>query len=279
MKRTTLTLVILALGLSGFVYFDEIRRKNKPEIVAQNHLSQINKLNQPNQGSQTNKQEIFSFDADDIQSLSIKTNEYSLNLERSQKLEPPNPQWLIKSVNSKSESSKSESSKSESSKSESPESDIPKPAKNAIVSYLTDLLVKGKSENSVSVKSNQLSEFGLDKPQATIDIKLKNQQSHRLILGKPNFNNTFLYAQAIPQSSNDGNVQVLLVSKDFANAVNRDLGEWQEQNDQKLGEAKSQKSEQNSSQDSNQQTNQQTNQNTPSQLLPGLPTANPADTK
>jgi superfamily II DNA helicase RecQ len=245
MKRTTLTLVILALGLGGFVYFDEIRRKNQPEQVAQNHLNQINQGNQQNQQSQ---KQIFSFAADDIQSLSIKTQDYTLNLERSQKLE--SPKWLLKSP-------------------------VSTPAKDAIVSYLTDLLVKGKSENTILTQPNQLSEFGLDKPHATIDIKLKNQKTHQLILGKPNFNDSFLYAQIDPNNQNNESIQVLLVSKDFANAVNRELSEWQEKPDQKLNLEKSQQFDKESSKESTKQADQ----NTQSQPLPGLPTADPAETK
>ena len=199
MKRTTLMLVILVLGLSIFVYFDEIRRKNQPQQFAQSDLNQINKINQPNQTKQ-----IFSFNLEDVQSIAIKTQEYTLNLEQSQKLEAP--KWSIKL----------------------PKSPKPEPAKQAIVSYLTDLLVKGKTESSVSISPNQLSEFGLDKPQATIDIKLTNQKTHQLILGKPSFNNSLLYAQADPVIDNNGNIQVLLVSKDFLNAVKRELSEWQE---------------------------------------------------
>jgi hypothetical protein len=87
-----------------------------------------------------------------------------------------------------------------------------------------DLLVKGKSERTVLISSAELSEFGLDKPVATIDIKLKNQQSHQLILGKGDFNNQFLYAQA----DSNKNMNLLLVSKDFVNAVNRDISEWKQ---------------------------------------------------
>ncbi|MFM8004154.1 MAG: DUF4340 domain-containing protein, partial [Dolichospermum sp.] len=100
-------------------------------------------------------------------------------------------------------------------------SPISAPANDAIVSYLTDLLVNGKIARTVSVLPTELSEFGLDKPVATIDIKLKNQQSHQLILGKAEFNNRFLYAQA----DTNQNLNLLLVSQDFFNAVNRDISE------------------------------------------------------
>jgi superfamily II DNA helicase RecQ len=201
MKRTTLILIFLALVLGGFVYFHEIKGAIQQEEVKEN------------------KQQIFSFTDDDVQSLTVKTKDITLNLESSGKSE--SPKWLIKSP-------------------------ISEPANDAIVSYLMDLLTKGKSEKTLSTPLNQLSEYGLDKPQTTIDIKLKNQQSHQLIIGKPNFNNSFLYAQIDPTDKINDNVNVLVVSKDFANAVNRELSEWK---------------------------------NIESQPLPGLPEPTPTNTK
>jgi Domain of unknown function (DUF4340) len=174
---------LLALGLGGFVYFYEIRGATQREEV------------------KDKKQQIFSFAEDDMQSLTIKTKNITLNLERSNK--PNNPKWLLKSPTSE-------------------------PANDAIVSYLTNLLIKGTSERSLLVSSSQLGEFGLDQPLATININLKNQKTHQLTLGKSNFNGRFLYAQADPTIKPDGNIQVLLVSTDFANAVNRELSEWKQ---------------------------------------------------
>ncbi|MFO5493323.1 MAG: DUF4340 domain-containing protein, partial [Cuspidothrix sp.] len=135
--------------------------------------------------------------ADDIQSLTIKFKETTLQLTKRNTSEKP--QWEIKSP-------------------------ISTPANDAIVSYLIDLLADSKSERTVPVSPVELSEFGLDQPVATIDVKLKNQQTHQLILGKGDFNNQFLYAQADPHK----NMNLLLVSKDFVNAVNRDISEWKQ---------------------------------------------------
>ncbi|MEH2460705.1 DUF4340 domain-containing protein [Nostoc sp.] len=191
LPRTTLILILLALGLGGFVYFYEIRGASVREEIKQQ------------------KQQIFSFAADDVQSLIVKTKKLTLNLERSP--ESSNPKWLIKSP-------------------------ISAPANDAIVSYLMDLLVKGKSDRTLSTPAKELGEFALDQPPATISITLKNRQSHQLILGKSNFNGRFLYAQADPAAKPDGNINVLLVSTDFANAVNRELSEWKQpvDNSQKL---------------------------------------------
>ncbi|MBN3885775.1 MAG: DUF4340 domain-containing protein [Nostoc sp. JL34] len=191
LPRTTLILILLALGLGGFVYFSEIqgatvREENKEQ-----------------------KQQIFSFREDDVQSLTVKTKKLTLNLERNR--ESSNPKWLIKSP-------------------------ISEPANDAIVSYLMDLLVKGNSERTLSTPAKDLTEFALDQPQVTINITLKNRQNHQLILGKSNFNGSFLYALTDSATKPNENINVLLVSTDFANAVNRELSEWKQpvDNSQKL---------------------------------------------
>ncbi|MBD2336939.1 DUF4340 domain-containing protein [Calothrix sp. FACHB-156] len=182
-SRTTLILILLALGLGSFVYFHEIRGATQREEVKEK------------------KQQIFAFTADDVQSLTITTAKLSLALERNPQDSPP--KWLIKSP-------------------------VSEPANDAIVSYLMDLLVKGKSDRSLSIPANQKGDFGLDNPQATINITLKNQQSHQLLLGATNFNRRLLYVQADPSIKPDGNIDVLLVSTDFENAVNRDISEWKQ---------------------------------------------------
>ena len=191
LPKTTLILILLTLGLGSFVYFHEIRGATVQEETKEQ------------------KQQIFSFGEDDVQSLTVTTKKLTLNLERNP--ESSNPKWLIKSP-------------------------VSGPANDAIVSYLMDLLSKGNSDRTLSTSPKELQEFALDQPQATINITLKNRQSHQLLLGKSNFNGRFLYAQADPAAKPDGNINVLLVSTDFANAVNRELSEWKQpvDNSQKL---------------------------------------------
>jgi hypothetical protein len=183
LPRTTLILILLALGLGSFVYFYEIQGATQREEVKEK------------------KQQIFSFTADDVQSLTIKTQKVNLTLERSG--QSSQSKWLLKTP-------------------------ISEPANDAVVSYLMNLLFTGKSNRSLSVPANQKGEFGLDKPQITINIILKNQKSHQLILGKLDFNRRFLYAQTDTSVKADGNVDLLLVSTDFENAVNREISEWKQ---------------------------------------------------
>ncbi|WP_414530703.1 DUF4340 domain-containing protein [Nodularia chucula] len=186
LPRTTLVLVFLALGLSGFVYFYEIQGKTQREQVQQQ------------------QQQMFSFTEDDIQSLTVKTADITLNLERN--TEGETSRWLLTSPSQE-------------------------PANDAIVAYLTNLLVQGESDRTLSTPVSELDQFGFNEPLATIEINLKNQQNHQLTLGKPDFNNRFLYAKTDAVTPENGNINVFLVSTDFANAVNREISEWKQPQD------------------------------------------------
>ncbi|WP_421656316.1 DUF4340 domain-containing protein [Leptothermofonsia sp. ETS-13] len=102
-------------------------------------------------------------------------------------------------------------------------------ANDAHVSYLLNLMSTSKQQQTITVPATQRAEFGFDQPMAIAEVKLKNQQIHRLILGKPNFDRTALYAQIDPPSDPKKDLSVVLVPIDFDNAVNRPLSEWQMQ--------------------------------------------------
>ncbi len=182
LQRTTLVLLLLALGLGGFVYLYEVQGASQRQLAKE-------------------QQPIFSFEKEQVQSFTVKTKEQTLFFERGDKA----GRWQIKPSNSL--------------------------ASDASVSYLMNLLVKGKSNRTIQVPSTQLQEYGLNQPQATIEVRLKNQQIHQLILGKPDFNRNFLYAQADYPAKPSGSVDVLLVSPDFENAVNRKLSEWNQRSE------------------------------------------------
>jgi hypothetical protein len=178
--------MVLALGLGGFVYFYEI--KGEPQ----------------RQAALVKQKPIFSFTKDQVQALTIKTQEQTLQFERMEQnagKKSSLSEWQMKAPNDN-------------------------PASDPYVSYLLNLLVDSKSNRILSVPATQLPEYGLDKPLATVEVKLNNQQTHQLILGKPDFNNSFLYAQVDPLKSPSGQLNVLLVPLEFQYGVNRPLSEW-----------------------------------------------------
>ena len=156
---------------------------------------------QKREAVKTTKQPIFPFKADQIQSLTIYTNKETLEFERTNQ---PKPGWQMKTPKNA-------------------------PASDAAVSFLVNLLAEGKSDRSFTIPTTERQKYGLDQPMATVKVELKNQGSYRLILGKPDFNRSFLYAQADPPVQASEQLNVLLVPIDFEYAVSRPLSEWQRQ--------------------------------------------------
>jgi hypothetical protein len=103
------------------------------------------------------------------------------------------------------------------------------PANDAVVDFLVGLLVETRTNPPLVITDNQFIEYGLNLPLATIEIKLQNQQTFQLILGKQTFDKNSLYA--VKEIGKNGNSQaspkqVFLVPLNFQNAVDRPLSEW-----------------------------------------------------
>lgn len=148
------------------------------------------------------KQKIFAFNSDRIQFFTVKTPEKILTFERVYAKKGGESSWQMKVP-------------------------VPATANQASVDFLLDRLATGKSDRTINITPTQLAEFGLDKPQATVTVKLDNQETHRLVIGsKTDFSGRFLYAQANPPEPPSQNLPVLLVPFDFKNATQRPLSEW-----------------------------------------------------
>lgn len=103
------------------------------------------------------------------------------------------------------------------------------PANDAVVDFLVGLLVETRTNPPLVITDNQFIEYGLNLPLATIEIKLQNQQTFQLILGKQTFDKNSVYAaKGISNNSNNKTSpkQVFLLPLNFQNAVDRPLSEW-----------------------------------------------------
>ncbi|MBD1821045.1 DUF4340 domain-containing protein [Cyanobacteria bacterium FACHB-DQ100] len=137
---------------------------------------------------------LFNFKEQEIQAFTVKTPKQTLEFEKA-------PIWTLRK----------------------PEV---APANESSIAFLLNLLTAGKSDRTFNVPAARKSEFGLDQPSATVDVKLSNQKNHRLVIGKPNFNRNFLYALVDPPADINQDLSVLLVPINFQNAVDRPLSEW-----------------------------------------------------
>jgi Domain of unknown function (DUF4340) len=140
---------------------------------------------------------LFQFKEADITQLNIRTNGQTVELARA------GNGWQIKAPK-------------------------PGPADDATVSFLLNLLVTGKSERSLEANPSELKEFGLEEPIATLDIQLKDQKAHQLLLGGQNFNQSARYARVDPFATKPGQKPaVMLIPSNFLDALNRPLSDWQ----------------------------------------------------
>jgi len=147
------------------------------------------------------EKQLFSFEEDEIQRVNIYIQEESRKFER---VSEPEPSWRMTEPK-----------------------DVP--ASDPSVAFLLNLLVEGKSDRIIpNVSPETLKDYGLDQPQAMVTVRLKNDETHEIILGKPDFNNSFLYAQIDPFSDKSQQSNVFLVPMDFEYAVNRPLSEWEQ---------------------------------------------------
>jgi hypothetical protein len=201
LQRTPLILLLIALVLGGFVYFYEVQGAPQREAA------------------QANAEKLFQFKEEEVQTLKVATQQQTLSFVKT-------PAGRLK------DTVKQQIDQEKLSKPEvliwlmtAPEEAA---ANEGAIAYLLNLMATGSSEQRFQVPSAKLAEFGLDKPLATVEVKLNNQQTHKLVLGKPNFNRTALYTQIDPPSNPTTDVSVALVSMDFESAVSRPLAEWKQ---------------------------------------------------
>lgn len=149
---------------------------------------------------QKKQKKLFAFTEADIKNLRIEKETETIELERTN--DPTKP-WQMKQPDNV-------------------------PASDAVVSYLSNLLVNGQSDRSFTIPTNQKQDYGLDKPLTKIKIQLTNQNTHEVILGRPNFDNQFLYAEVDPPTDSNKDIEIFLVPIDFQYAVERKIEEWKE---------------------------------------------------
>jgi hypothetical protein len=147
------------------------------------------------------QQQVFQFQEADIQSIVINKDGQTLEFE---KIGEPDNIWQMKQ----------------------PENVV---ASNASLAFLTNLLVNGESSQSFTIIEQDLDDYGLKEPFAEIKVTLNNQNDYTLILGKESFDNNSIYAKK------PDNLTVLVVPINFKYAVQRELEEWkQAENDKNL---------------------------------------------
>jgi hypothetical protein len=192
-KPSTLGLVFVAVLLGGVVYLVQTQSSSRPPNADSLNGGSPNAETASATSSTTQK--LFAFEEKQVQSFTLKTQLRSLSFKRDS-----NGKWQMTEPDAT-------------------------PADDAAIAYLLNLLATGSSSRTFEAPTTRKEDFGFHQPMATIDLKLDNNETHRLIIGGYDFDRSRLYAQADPPTD-AANLSVLLVSPDFDNAVNRPLADW-----------------------------------------------------
>ena len=186
MKLQKITWILLAIAvlLGGGLAIYELRQNPQQEEITKKEQKRL-----------------FSFQANDIQGISVEKSGQVLKFYRGSDAQQT---WKM----------------------EQPESGEPVEASEAALSFFVNLLIDSQSDRAFITEVSQLKEYGLEQGFAVITIQLKNGKSHRLLLGNPDFKGDFLYSLVDPAQPPSSAVTISLVSRSFQDLINRDVNEW-----------------------------------------------------
>ncbi|WP_017304768.1 hypothetical protein [Spirulina subsalsa] len=98
-------------------------------------------------------------------------------------------------------------------------------ANDAAIAFLTNLLVEKERDRMFLIGVAEKETYGLEEPFATLTLNVAGQDQ-TLVLGRPNFDQKWVYAQINPPSETPQELEVTLIPIEFRYAVERDLKEW-----------------------------------------------------
>lgn len=220
LQRTTVIVLALAATLGGFVWFYEVQSKPYREEA------------------QSKAKQIFQFKETDVQALTLRTATATLAFER---VSPKAGDQPAAETSPEASPEASPEVRPDASSQPAPaqrKTETPaanqwlmtqperQPANAATIAFLLNLLATDSPSKTFKVPTSQLPEFGLEPPQATVEVTLANQRRHTLRLGTPDFNRSALYALVDPPATLPEQVEVALVTISFDAAVNRSPAEW-----------------------------------------------------
>ena len=96
------------------------------------------------------------------------------------------------------------------------------PVSRVKIQQLISLLTSHRPSKSFEVASENLVDYGLDKPFASVLLQFSDGSERSLSFGHSNYDQSKVYARV------DGSEEVRVLSSTFLKAINRELHEWLE---------------------------------------------------
>ncbi|MEO0353131.1 MAG: DUF4340 domain-containing protein [Cyanobacteria bacterium P01_A01_bin.15] len=93
------------------------------------------------------------------------------------------------------------------------------------VTFLLNIITSDTIQETITTTPDQLGNYGLDKPVATINLNV-DEQNHTLKIGDEDFSSTSFYAMTIDNTSETDSVDIYLIPKGIENGFERPIKEW-----------------------------------------------------
>ena len=150
---------------------------------------------------------VFDFQEEDVEEVTITTDEETLKFELQK---PEDSEELIWQIIEPEE----------------------KKADEPTVEFLLSKIVSLKSDRSLMTPASNLAQYGLENPGNILEVRLKNGENYRLLLGQKDFSESLIYATLEPAEERTENVSVLLIPQNFRNIIAKPISEWESQEEE-----------------------------------------------
>jgi hypothetical protein len=110
------------------------------------------------------------------------------------------------------------------------------PAQAAAIAFLLNILTTDPALQTLSATPDQLKDFGLEDPTATVTLTLADESTHTLTVGTPDFSGDSLYVMTPTADTQDAQetsesaaeITVYVVSGGLTNGIERPVDDWLE---------------------------------------------------
>jgi len=186
LNRNTIFLLIVALSLTGAVFFSEFRRDGF-DLTTDNT-------------QETEIPLIFPFPTEAVKEIDLTIDGNGISFAKTGS--NPHPWMMITPEKTR--------------------------ASDAAIAFLLNLFPSAQKKIELLATDNLRQEYGINANSPIITITLEGRDRYQIILGKPNFDDTQIYAEVIFPDEDGIPAQIYLISKSFQYALERDFEEWKQ---------------------------------------------------
>ena len=100
------------------------------------------------------------------------------------------------------------------------------PADPSAIAFLLNIITTDPIKETIVATADQLDEYGLDEPVATVDMKVVGNEEHTLAVGDEDFSGSSLYVMTTEITAEAESGELYLMPKGLQTGIERPVDEW-----------------------------------------------------